>query len=214
MIFSKAFWEKIKRDGITQLVYDFLNLKETRGNVWYKTDWTKSKKEIVVDYLVRQFDSKKAIELVESKRHLWESMTSDEKVRYWFAWVRQNIKYEFDKVQFGVLEKWEDLDIVLTNMEGDCETQATLLYVLCSLSGVSFKRLRLYAGDVIMPSGKKGGHVWLQYRRDIDGNQVIMDTTYYPTWRSIDSRDWAYDESKYIDRWWGFNEARHYRGWR
>ena len=213
MSFSEKLWALINKLGIKNEVYDTLDKHEERGVVLYKTDWSTNKIESLVQYLKRQMRSSKAKELVDELEDLWYPFDNDYKILFWLRWVVNNIVYTSDQEKFGIAEKWEDIDNVLETREADCESGASLLYVLCRLSGVPALQIRLYGGDVKTSSGIRG-HLWMQTRCDADGIWKLIDWCYYVRDLPLAERASAYDDRRYVNRWWGFNEIKHFRGWK
>ena len=202
---SKGFWKRLQELG---LVSYWDNLFSSKSKILYRTDWTKAMLEKVVAHLQRQMDDTAVISLYNEHKSKLPKL-HDDIVMYWFRWIRLNIAYKTDKQNYGVAEKWEDLYLLLRKDSGDCESQASLLYCLCKHSGISANRLRLNAGDLLIKD-KGVGHMWMQYRRSSDGWFIIMDTTAYQNNILPDYRDWAYDDMRYGDRWFSFNDIKNW----
>ncbi len=211
--FSLKLWERIKQLSLIDKIFSTIDKHHERGVVLYKTDWSKNKIETLVQYLKRQMPSKLAQQIVDDNMHIIKGCDNDTIVDWWFKWVVIHIIYKSDEDKFGVAEKWEHIDHVIATKQADCESGATLLYVLCRLSGVPKNRLRLFGGWVLN-NGRKVGHVWLQYRSSYCGRFKLMDWSYHVDLHPIADKPWAYSDKRYVDRWWGFDETRHYKGWR
>ena len=180
----------------------------SKSKILYKTDWSKAQVESVVGYIRRQLEQESVKDLVkEFESFEDEGYHYDDIMMFWFKWIKSNITYKSDKKNFGIAEKWEDLDILLKNKSGDCESQSSLLYCLCRHSGIPANRLMLVCGEV----NDGQGHCWLEYRRGKDGNWVIMDLTWYPNYLMPEYRDLAVDDDRYVDQWFRFNETRDYK---
>ena len=155
MTFSLKIWERIKALGVVDIILDTIDKWHERGVVLYKTDWSTNRIESLVTYLKRQMPSTYAEALAGEHRDLMASFDEDHIALLWLRWIINNITYKTDFKKFGVLEKWENIDHVLATREGDCESGASLLYVLCRLSGIPRNRLRLYGGWVEDSKGKQ-----------------------------------------------------------
>lgn len=74
-------------------------------------------------------------------------------------WVKNNIMYEYDSVQFGVSEYWQLPRETLARGKGDCEDQAILLASLLRARGFGSDSVYVIAGY-----GEDTGHAWVTFK--------------------------------------------------
>ena len=126
--------------------------------------------------------------------------TDDVKMEKIHRWVVDNIEYKTDEEHYGYEELWAPPVMLLKSKKGDCEDGAFLIMSLALNAGVDPSRLRMYGGFVDAgPGAASGGHGWVAYRRESDGEWVAVDFSYYPDLRSMDDRTLLKDDKKYVD---------------
>lgn len=132
------------------------------------------------------------------KEQDWNALRdgNDATVHSILKYVKNNIKYERDYSNFGVMEYWQTADETLSQGSGDCEDGAILILLLSIISGVEKTQIDLAWGQVI-----GGGHCWISYTRDDDGVDVVLDWCYWYTSLIVTLRRWFYSETNYIDVW-------------
>lgn len=139
------------------------------------------------------YDSK----LTKIAKSLEQGPSDDDKVYQAFKWVRKNIKYKYDKDNFGSSEFWSFPFETLSRKTGDCDSQSILLANLCLVMGVPYWKLRLTCGPV-----KGGYHAFLTYYVESEDKWVLMDTTYYPNHKHPKDRPSYKQETNYFDTIW------------
>ena len=152
-------------------IIDSRTRESIRVNNFLKLQFTKERQELL-NQIIKQnnFDKIK---------------NYDERVIAILRWVKNNLTYVSDRIQYNTVEKWDFVDEILTywyvwkdrfrrelilvgkGMEkphkdafraDDCEGGATLIWALAVQSGVPSDRIYLFAGDVV-----GGGHAWVGY---------------------------------------------------
>jgi hypothetical protein len=216
--FSIKFWAKLVRQGLLKEALAMLrSAVKLKNPIYRKLDWRKTDRTKLVTYLNEQVESIEAIKVFRRNAKDLKGLSTDEKVEYWQNWAYKNIRWTDDWTKFKSPEVWESLDIALQGRvngryEMDCETGATLIYVLCRHSDISENVLVLWGGDVRPSAGApSGGHVWLEYNRSKDGIPVKIDWCYYPDFRPVDEREHAGAVEHIVRRWWGFHELGYYK---
>ncbi len=128
----------------------------------------------------------------------WRQITNNDDylMRQILVWVKQNLKYMSDKELYGQVEYWATPDETIEKSSGDCEDGSILIFVLAALSGVDMRKVYLTWGSVI-----GGGHCYITYIRDWDGEEVVMDWCYWYTSIVVKLRKWIGFDTKYIQVW-------------
>jgi len=177
-------------------------------------------KEQVVEYQDNE-------ELVSIARSLI-GKTDDATAVNVLKWVHDNTTYVTDDKKWNMPEKWEKALNVFQTQKGDCESGATLIYILSRLAGIPASKLWIMAGDV-----KGGGHAWVAYIPDefplnfgfmdwcywyknhpltyrnlfqVSGQRIIEDRKQGDGYQQVDSN--------YFKLWFVFNEEKSYRSFR
>jgi transglutaminase-like putative cysteine protease len=190
------------------------------NKIMYALDWNDRRK---TTWLKPWLEAQVAQELSEPSEltNIATSLSKGVRVLDWdllaykaFKWVSANIRYTRDQDKWGTPEYWETYDNVLSTREGDCESGAVLMYVLCRVMGIPAEALMLMTGSVL-----GGGHCWLAYRSYTNPIEwSFLDWCYYKTLLpiktrpkfNIQTRTIHGDDSRYIRIWWCFNEANTY----
>lgn len=120
-------------------------------------------------------------------------------------WCENNIKYVSDIKEKGVLEHWEDSDIVIQKREGDCEDKALVFKALTLVCGIPDYKVKIVAGNVEDPGNKDKlvGHAYPIIL--IKDEWYTFDPTYYPDYTPLKSRIKHRNNNKYKDIWWTFS---------
>jgi len=111
---------------------------------------------------------------IQVKKIVMESDSNDDKIYKIEEWVRDNIRYASDKIQFNMAERWTNPMETLQRKKGDCEDGAMLVMAMAVAAGIPRDRLRVYAP--IVTSG--GMHACTAYKRETDDAWVWMEWTY------------------------------------
>lgn len=95
--------------------------------------------------------------------------------------VAQRVSYMGDSKKWNMLERWQTAEETASDLSGDCEDHAVLMYVLARMRSIPANRLVLFCGDVLSPStNKEVGHCWLGYRPyNFPLNFAFMDSTWH-----------------------------------
>lgn len=96
--------------------------------IWYRLDWSTANAQDVKKFLNKNIQITKDLQ-EEGKIPKLFYKDKDTTMMKIFQWVVKNIKYTRDIDQFGVMEKWEDVDIILENKKADCFTCDTKIIV-------------------------------------------------------------------------------------
>jgi len=130
--------------------------------------------------------------------------------------VKRQLTYVSDTKKFGYGEKWEHIGNVWETKEADCESGATLIYVMCRLAGIPEYKLFMFAGDVWDPYKKKTcGHAYCVYRPQPHWF-VNLDWCYYYDYRVVTMRPKFFvsgttikgEDPNYKTIWFVFNETK------
>jgi hypothetical protein len=133
-------------------------------------------------------------------------VSDDEKATAVIRWALNNFPYELDEANYGYAEFWAPPTFALRKGSGDCEDGAFIVHSLLLHAGIPYERVRTYGGLVEAGEGAAtGGHAWTAYRRELDDEWVILDTSYHPTMAPVDDRPLMRDASLYIDNFFYFN---------
>ena len=131
---------------------------------------------------------------------------NDDKATATIQWVVKNFPYEEDLNNYGYEELWAPPTFALRKGSGDCEDGAFIVHSLLLHAGISRERVRTYGGLVKAGEGAAtGGHAWTAYRRESDDQWVILDTSYYPTFKHVADRPLMKDASLYVDNFFYFD---------
>ena len=132
--------------------------------------------------------------------------SNDDQETATIQWVLKNFRYEEDLNNYGHEELWAPPTFALRKGSGDCEDGAFIVHSLLLHAGISRGRVRTYGGLVKAGEGAAlGGHAWTAYRRESDDQWVILDTSYYPTFKHVADRPLMKDASLYIDNFFYFD---------
>jgi len=143
-------------------------------------------------------------------------------------YVHDHTTYITDDKKWDMVEKWEDVTDVFDTQMGDCESGATVIYVLARMAGISSDKVWMMCGDV-----QGGGHAWIGYIPDeaplnfgfmdwcywykkhpltyrnlfqVSGQRIIEDRKQGDGYQQVDSN--------YFKLWFVFNEEKSYRSFR
>jgi hypothetical protein len=125
----------------------------------------------------------------------------DEKVYKIEQWVKNHIQYVPHTKDFGAPERWAFPLVTLRRAEGGCEDGAFLIHSLALHAGVPADRLRTYGGLVFAGEDRvtEAGHAWTAYRREIDGQWIVVDWCYWAKDTPLSERTPMSDDHNYID---------------
>lgn len=107
------------------------------------------------------------------KRIVRPGDANDLKVHKIEKWVMKTIRYQSDKKQFNMNDRWTLPWETLQRKKGDCEDGAILLIALAVTAGVPEDRLRLYAPIAM----SRGWHAAVAYQRESDNEWVWIEWT-------------------------------------
>ena len=179
---------------------------------WYMIDSKLRTKVRISKYLEAQVKSA-SVETYKIARSLRGRRTYDGIINI-LKWVKANFKYKRDNDNFGMVEKWEDLEVTMKNGYGDCESLNTIIYVLARLQGIGSDLLYACIGNVAIGKGT-GGHFWLVYYSPRHDKLVSIDSTYYPSMFQVENRPrFKLTPKRYQSVWYFFNEKITLRGLR
>ena len=130
--------------------------------------------------------------------------SDDWKIISILKYVRRNIKYVSDRVQYRKSEYWASVTETLANKKGDCEDGAILIYCLARTAGIPIEKIKLVAGSV-----KGGGHAWIRYvSDDYIYSSFHIDWCYQYNASSIKTRKAYFYNDKTIT-----GDDRYYKMW-
>lgn len=145
--------------------------------------------------------------------HLIED--DDELILVLLKWVKNNITYTSDKVQYKKVEYWANIKEILESKKDDCEGGATLLYSLAYRLNFHPDKIKFMVGDV-----DGGGHAWVGYKSErFPYVWYFMDWCYWYDRRPIETRIPYFLKSnreivgddKYFRAWWFADTEHAYR---
>lgn len=125
--------------------------------------------------------------------------SNDEKAMNALKTVINMIDYVSDQSQFKRPETWLFPFETMQTRKGDCEDGAILLANMMLKAGIPYWRVRLNAGEV-----KGGGHAWVTYLRESDGEWYTFDWCYWPE-SSTRWKKWKNSE-RYFKIWFSWNK--------
>jgi hypothetical protein len=174
------------------------NVVDVRQRSWissiynYMIDWNTRESARVSTFMRLEFTAERQLILEKIvKENGWDKIKdNDIKVIKILQWVRANLTYVSDRIQYKTSEKWAFVDDILqqwyvwkdnTKRElvlvhygldkpdvagafrcDDCEGGATLIWALCVVAGVPRNQIYMFAGDVVAGQ-KTEGHAWVGY---------------------------------------------------
>lgn len=136
-----------------------------------------------------------------------KNKTDDEKALECLSWIIKNIKYKPDTITTGKSEYWNFAFETLERKESDCEDGSILLANMLSISGISYWKIRITAGNVLDPfTNKKAGHCFVTYYCEDEDKWILLDWCYWAILLPIKQRKAYKDEKYYLDTWFSFNK--------
>ena len=104
--------------------------------------------------------------------------TNDERIYKIELWVSENVTYVSDPELFsGKKQLWLLPRATLGRRKADCEDGALLTHRMAVAAGIPYESVRTYIGEVRVKGGGIGGHAWVGYKRETDGQWVQVDWT-------------------------------------
>jgi len=167
-------------------IVDRKNRTKIRISKWLKNNLEQSTELVPLAISLRS----------KSKTHFQE-----ETIINILKWVRKNIKYKSDKLNWDNVEYWASAKETVDRGFDDCDGMNGLIYVLARYAGIGADQLYCMIGKVSV-----GGHFWLTFWSTEYDKLVGIDSTYYPTNRRINHRPKFKLNEKYLDIWYAFNE--------
>lgn len=163
--------------------------------IWYRLSSNGRETRDVSKFLSQQLNSILVHLIVENNSWQGNDMTNDEKIISILEWVKDNITYVTDKVQYRTQEYWATVTETVMNLQGDCEDGAILIYALARQAGIPVTQIKLCAGDVKSGVGA-AGHAWIRYvSNKYPYNAFYIDWCYWYDKRPIEKR------IAYLDYW-------------
>ncbi|MHA1868738.1 MAG: transglutaminase-like domain-containing protein [Candidatus Heimdallarchaeaceae archaeon] len=186
---------------------EYYNNKYPKKIIYYYGRYIPNKGKYKVD-LRNFFINSNSDELQNIVKSMKEK-SDDKKAVFCQKWVKDNIRYVSDKIQFGIPEYWEYPQETLYTKKGDCDDGAILMANLMLASGIPYWKIRLNAGNVYDKKGKNlGGHCWVNYYYEKEDKWVTMDWCFYPNLVSLRERPNYKDEFIYGNGivWFSWNQ--------
>ncbi len=122
-------------------------------------------------------------------------------------WVKKNFTYKTDNQNYGRVEKWNDIESMMSGKYEDCDGLNTIIYVLARLQGIGSEILYAAIGEVSL-GNKSGGHFWLLFWSTNDDKLVSIDATYYVNTTRVKYRPaFKLTSERYQKLWYIFNEG-------
>jgi transglutaminase-like putative cysteine protease len=181
--------------------FDIKDLTWFQSIYYYMIDSKMRKSKRLDKFLKEQLYNPDQI-LVNLAQSLKDDTSIDNTIINILTWVRQNIKYKYDKLQYGKNEYWATALETIQNGIDDCDGQNALIYILARLAGVPSYLLYCCIGNTPV-----GGHFWTVYWSTEHHKLVSIDATYYPSLTPIKSRHkFKLSDNRYTSIWYVFNE--------
>jgi len=140
---TEIFW-KLSSDG----------KESVRVSKWLNDLINDPKKSIILDIIIDEHN----LEAIKDQNGNFDD---DATLLMLLNWVRNNITYVSDIIQYKKVEFWANPLNTYMNKKGDCEDGAILIFCLARKLGVSEAKIKLVAGNVA-----GGGHCWVAYKSD------------------------------------------------
>lgn len=192
---------------------NYWNNKYPSSTVTYRCQHTPNKG--VYDLDVRWFFGNTNVAEIQNVVKDWHNLSCDDKMLKCQKWVKDNITYKSDPVNYGLNEYWGDAVETLKFRTGDCDNGAILMANLALGCGVPYWRVRLTAGGVNNAHGDfMGYHAFLTYLPDSElskpvdeQNWVVCDWCYFTDVRPFNERPNYKDNILYAGSiWFSFNK--------
>lgn len=168
-------------------------------DLWYRMFSNNASAYSIKKYLQRNIGLTK-VETALGNIPIFRANSRDKLVLDVFDWVTKNIQYKHDIDSFKLMEKWEDIDIILELKTGDCESMSVLLYSILRHYKINPLQLRYVYGGV----KKYGDHVYIEYQADETMEWYILDPAYAPNNKT------AFKHRKTLDETTGYLEKKTY----
>lgn len=136
------------------------------------------------------------VQILTTNKLAEQGMPADESIWKILLWVNSNVKYESDSTKYKVAEYWQTPLETLQLRTGDCEDGATLICAMAYVAGIDPSQYWLQWGEVI-----GGGHCYVCYLRETDGEEVVLDWCYWFTRWVVAIREWLGDDDRYGTIW-------------
>lgn len=144
-------------------------------DLWYRMFSWKSNPYSIKKYLQRNVNIARQ-EIKRGRIPTFKAKSRDELVLKIFKWVTDNFNYLSDEKNFGYIENWEDIDIILDLKVADCESLSALVYAICRVNNINPLQIGYIYGGV----KKYGDHVFVKYQADETMKWYIIDPAYSP----------------------------------
>ena len=129
-----------------------------RTYFWWIIDSKLKKKQLLHEYLDVQYKRHKLLLEEIVKKEKFYIHKKDIAIIKILRYVKQNYNYITDFDNFKQIELWEDIDEVIANKKGDCESQNTLIYLLALATGISQDQMFAFTCNSTV-----GGHFAIFY---------------------------------------------------
>jgi hypothetical protein len=192
---------------------NYWNNKYPSSIITYNCQHTPNKGGYSLD--VRWFFGNTEVSEIQNIIKEWNNLTNDEKMINCQTWVKDNIIYRSDGVNYNLNEYWGDAIETLKFKTGDCDNGAILMANLALACGIPYWRVRLTAGGVRNANGDFAGyHAFLTYLPDSEIDKIaekqdwkVCDWCYYTDIRPFNERTNYKDNILYDgDIWFSFNK--------
>lgn len=211
------------KQSITSEIYNYVKTNYITNIVSYIINSNYRKSVNLQSWIKSQVDNP-TIKVQDFAKEIEDSTDYDIQIMNILRYVRKEIEYTSDLVDWKADEYWQTGQETLTLLKGDCEDGAILIYLLARLKGIPSNRLLLFAGDV-----NGGGHCWLGYKPSgypidysfidwcywYDNSEMITRNKFHIEGTKIfehsyDNELTPLKESNYLEVWFMFNEDSSY----
>jgi len=146
-------------------------------------------------------------DIVKANR-LKASLNHDKTVANCMNWIKDNIEYTRDRIDWKVTNNWKLPSITAQSKIGDCEDTSLLLVSLAINAWVPYYRLKVVSWTVqFSETAPTGWHAWVLYCREEDNEWEVWESTSKWTankWLAKDLIWW----DKYKKIYWTCNEKK------
>lgn len=133
--------------------------------------------------------------------------TQDETVVNVLKWVTNQVKYKFDKDNFGKTEYWATAEETINRKFDDCDGINGAIYILSRLAGISPLKIWCALGDT-----SSGYHFWCMYFSTETDHWYSIDGTFYTNFKEISQRiPFCLNKAKYNKICYLFNDEVSYK---
>lgn len=202
MDFSQGFTDKFVKSEFGKI-----SKKSWYKTIYYYTiDSSRTNFQKRLDKFLEEQISNPDIRLVRLA-HDFIKYKPDERIVKILEYAVNNIKYSYDKNNWGKVEYWANASETLHKGRDDCDGINAFIYVMARLTGIPSIQIWSCIGQT-----KLGGHYWNIYYSTQTQQWYAIDGTAWVTFSAIPNRPvFKLDDNKYENIWFVFNDSYIYK---